>query len=169
MKIRLASSADAAQIAQLNKAFVSVTSPMDSQRFLELLELCSYCLVVEHGERLLGFIIAMRNAMPYDNENYQWFEARIQNMVYVDRIVLAADARGQGLGHQLYDQLSEMAFADGCKVMTAEMDIEPPNTHSLHFHGKRGFIEHGQRVLESGKRVSMQCSELQLATQNRSL
>ena len=40
---------------------------------------------------------------------------------------------GQGLGHQLYDELSTMALADGCKVMTAEMDIEPPNTHSCSF------------------------------------
>jgi predicted GNAT superfamily acetyltransferase len=160
MKIRSANAADAVQIADLNDVFVSVTSPMDAQRFLELFELCSYCLVVDDGEQLLGFVIAMRNAAPYDNGNYQWFEARVRNMVYVDRIVLAADTRGQGLGHQLYEELSTMALADGCSVMTAEMDIEPPNTHSLHFHSKRGFVEHGQRVLEGGKRVSMQCRDL---------
>ena len=132
MKIRSANPADAVQIADLNDVFVSVTSPMDAQRFLELFELCSYCLVVHDGEQLLGFVIAMRDGAPYDNGNYQWFEARVRNMVYVDRIVLAADARGQGLGHQLYEELSTMALADGCSVMTAEMDIEPPNTHSLH-------------------------------------
>ena len=160
MKIRLANASDASQIALLNEVFVSVTSPMNAQRFLELFDLCSYCLVIDDGERLLGFVIAMRNAAPYDNGNYQWFETRVQNMVYVDRIVLAADARGHGLGHQLYDELSKMALADGCNVMTAEMDIEPPNTHSLHFHGKRGFVEQGQRVLDGGKRVSMQCRDL---------
>jgi len=160
MKIRSANAADAVQIADLNDVFVSVTSPMDAQRFLELFELCSYCLVVDDGEQLLGFVIAMRNAAPYDNGNYQWFDTRLRDMVYVDRIVLAEDARGQGLGHQLYDELSAMALADGCKVMTAEMDIEPPNTHSLDFHSKRGFVEHGQRVLDGGKRVSMQCRDL---------
>ena len=160
MRIRSANPADAFQIAALNEVFVSVTSPMDALRFLELFELCSYCLVVEDGERLLGFVLAMCNAVPYDNRNYQWFEARVQDMIYVDRIVLATDARGHGLGHQLYDRLSAMALADGCKVMTAEMDIEPPNTHSLHFHNKRGFIERGQRVLDGGKRVSMQCRDL---------
>ena len=160
MKIRSANAADAVQIADLNDVFVSVTSPMDAQRFLKLFALCSYCLVVDDGEQLLGFVIAMRNAAPYDNGNYRWFEARVRNMVYVDRIVLAADARGQGLGHQLYEELSTMALADGCSVMTAEMDIEPPNTHSLHFHYKQGFVEHGQRVLEGGKRVSMQCRDL---------
>ena len=93
MKIRSANAADAVQIADLNDVFVSVTSPMDAQRFLELFELCSYCLVVDDGEQLLGFVIAMRNGAPYDNGNYQWFEARVRNMVYVDRIVLAADTR----------------------------------------------------------------------------
>ena len=160
MKIRSANPTDASQVAELNEAFVAVTSPMDAQRFLQLFDLCSYCLVVDDGERLLGFVIAMRNEMPYDNGNYQWFEKRVRNMVYVDRIVLAADARGKGLGNQLYDELTTMARADGCKVMTAEMDIEPPNTHSLHFHSKRGFVEQGQRVLEGGKRVSMQWRNL---------
>ena len=160
MKIRSANPTDASQIAELNEVFVSVTSQMDAERFLELFDLCSYCLVVDVGERLQGFVIAMRNAVPYDNRNYQWFEKRVRNMVYVDRIVLAADARGQGLGHQLYDALSTMALADGCKVMTVEMDIEPPNKHSLRFHTKRGFVEQGQRELDGGKRVSMQCRDL---------
>ena len=92
MKIRSANATDASQIATLNDVFVSVTSPMDAQRFLELFDLCSYCLVVDDGERLLGFVIAMRNAAPYDNGNYQWFETRVRSMVYVDRIVLAEDA-----------------------------------------------------------------------------
>ena len=160
MRIRSANPNDASQIAELNEVFVAVTSPMDAQRFLELFDLCSYCLVVDDGERLLGFVMAMRNEVSYDNGNYQWFETRVRNMVYVDRIVLAADARGKGLGNQLYDELTTMARADGCKVMTAEMDIEPPNTHSLHFHSKRGFVEQGQRVLEGGKRVSMQWRNL---------
>ena len=85
MKIRSANPTDASQIAELNEVFVAVTSPMDAQRFLELFDLCSYCLVIDEGERLLGFVIAMRNEAPYDNGNYQWFETRVRNMVYVDR------------------------------------------------------------------------------------
>ena len=75
MKIRSANPTDASQIAELNEVFVAVTSPMDAHRFLELFDLCSYCLVVDDGERLLGFVIAMRNEAPYDNGNYQWFES----------------------------------------------------------------------------------------------
>ena len=49
--------------------------------------------------------------------------------------------------------------------MTAEMDIDPPNEHSVYFHKKSGFVEIGQRTLDSGKRVSMQSVALtKLAT-----
>ena len=73
MKIRSANPADAVQIADLNDVFVSVTSPMDAQRFLELFELCSYCLVVHDGEgvpllppsqlRRLQVVLLQRNEM----------------------------------------------------------------------------------------------------------
>ena len=160
MIIRHASADDADAIAALNEVFVSVTSPMDSERFLALLALSSFCLVAEDANGLLGFVIAMTNGAPYDNGNYKWFDDRVSDMVYVDRIVLASEARGQGIGRELYRYLSELALGAGCSVMTAEMDIEPPNTHSLHFHSKRGFVEHGQRVLDGGKRVSMQCRDM---------
>lgn len=156
MIIRHATADDADAISALNEVFVSVTSPMDSERYLELLTLSSFCLVAENGEGLLGFVIAMKNGAPYDNGNYQWFEARVPDMVYVDRIVLASTARGQGIGAKLYSYLAELALGSDCQTMTAEMDIDPPNKHSVYFHKKAGFTEIGQRMLDSGKRVSMQ-------------
>ena len=160
MLIRNARKEDAAQISALNDVFVAVTSPMNEARFLHLLELSGYCLVAEVDSAVVGFVIAMRNRAAYDNDNYRWFDARLSAMVYVDRIVLARDARGRGIAAQLYDRLGELAIADDCCVMTAEMDFDPPNTHSLHFHKKRGFVERGQRVLDGGKTVSMQSCPL---------
>jgi len=158
--IRNARKEDAAQISALNDVFVAVTSPMDEARFLHLLALSGYCLVAEVESTVVGFVIAMRSGVPYDNDNYRWFDARLSEMVYVDRIVLASDTRSHGIGAQLYDRLGELALADGCCVMTAEMDVDPPNTHSLHFHAKRGFCEKGERILAGGKKVSMQSCPL---------
>ena len=64
MIIRHATADDADAISALNEVFVSVTSPMDSERYLELLTLSSFCLVAENGEGLLGFVIAMKNGAP---------------------------------------------------------------------------------------------------------
>lgn len=156
MLIRHAMKEDAGQISALNDVFVAVTSPMNEARFLHLLALSGYCVVAEVDSTVVGFVIAMRSGAPYDNDNYRWFDTRLSEMVYVDRIVLARDSRGRGIAAQLYEHLGELAIADGCCVMTAEMDLDPPNTHSLHFHKKRGFVEQGRRVLEGGKTVSMQ-------------
>ena len=156
MIIRHATVDDAAIIAQLNEAFVSVTSPMDTERFLSLYELSSFCLVAETTDSVIGFVIAMKNGALYENGNYQWFEAQVADMVYVDRIVLANEARNKGVGKALYVYLADLALSSGCRIMTAEMDIDPPNDHSVYFHKKLGFLEIGQRTLDSGKRVSMQ-------------
>lgn len=160
MIIRHATTDDAEAIAALNEVFVSVTSPMDAERFLELFALSDFCLVAETPDAVLGFVIAMKSGLPYENGNYQWFEARVPDMVYVDRIVLSSGARGQGLGKKLYSYLAELALASNCAVMTAEIDIEPLNEHSVYFHEKLGFSELGQRTLDSRKRVSMQSAPL---------
>ena len=156
MIVRHATADDANTITALNEVFVSVTSPMDGERFRELFVLSSFCLVAEAPNEVLGFVMAMTNGAPYHNGNYKWFDDRVSDMVYVDRIVLASEARGQGVGRLLYRYLSELAQGTGCSVMTAEMDIDPPNAHSVHFHRMLGFTEIGQRTLDSGKRVSMQ-------------
>jgi predicted GNAT superfamily acetyltransferase len=114
MIVRHATADDANTITALNEVFVSVTSPMDGERFRELFELSRFCLVAEAPNEVLGFVMAMKNGAPYDNGNYKWFDDRVSDMVYVDRIVLASEARGQGVGRVLYRYLSELA--QGCRL-----------------------------------------------------
>ena len=161
LNFRNAKSADAEIIANLNEAVVSVTSPMTAEQFLELKALSRYCLVVETSSgEVEGFIIVMTKGEPYDNGNYQWFSERYDNFAYIDRIVLAPSLRNLGVAGQLYDLIGDMAIDDGCRVLAAEMDIDPPNPHSLHFHSRYGFEEVGVRDLERGKTVSMQVAPI---------
>jgi predicted GNAT superfamily acetyltransferase len=60
----------------------------------------------------------------------------------------------------MYQHVAEAAQKDGCLVMSAELDLEPPNEPSLRFHEKQGFVRLGVRALESGKLVSMQIKGL---------
>jgi predicted GNAT superfamily acetyltransferase len=94
MIVRHATADDANTITALNEVFVSVTSPMDGERFRELFALSSFCLVAEAPNEVLGFVMAMTNGAPYHNGNYKWFDDRVSDMVYVDRIVLASDGEG---------------------------------------------------------------------------
>ena len=161
LNFRNAKSADAEIIANLNEAVVSVTSPMTAEQFLELKALSRYCLVVETSSgEVEGFIIVMTKGEPYDNGNYQWFSERYNDFAYIDRIVLGPSLRNLGVASQLYDLIGDMAIDDGCRVLAAEMDIDPPNPHSLHFHSRYGFEEVGVRDLERGKTVSMQVAPI---------
>ncbi|MCH1553688.1 MAG: GNAT family N-acetyltransferase [Luminiphilus sp.] len=161
LNFRNAKNADAEIIADLNEAVVSVTSPMTAAQFLELKALSRYCLVVETAsDKVDGFIIVMTKGEPYDNGNYRWFSGRYDDFAYIDRIVLGPSLRNLGVAHQLYDLIGDLAAEDGCNLLAAEMDIDPPNPHSLHFHDRYGFKEVGVRDLERGKTVSMQVAPI---------
>ncbi|WP_299586342.1 GNAT family N-acetyltransferase [uncultured Tateyamaria sp.] len=151
---------DTETIVALNEAVVAVTSPMDSARFLHLLDLSDFCIVAEDAGAVIGFVIAMQDGAPYDNANFAWFSERLNKFVYIDRIVIGAGGRGKGLGKQLYDQVSAAAKAQGRLVMAAEMDLVPPNEGSLGFHKKSGFVALGERTYDTGKVVSMQIKNL---------
>ncbi|PHQ34004.1 GNAT family N-acetyltransferase [Rhodopirellula bahusiensis] len=154
--IRTMRLADCAAVVELNEAVVSVTSSMDSVRFAELFELSEIELIVELEGSVVGFLLAMVEGCGYDNGNYAWFEERLRNFLYIDRVVVSGECRGLGVGRSLYSHLFEEADRLGSLHVCAEMDLEPPNEASLRFHLGMGFVPIGTRVLESGKTVSMQ-------------
>src|SRR2546430_11931082 len=49
-----------------------------------------------------AFLLAFDLDADYDSPNFLWFCARYPRFVYVDRIVVAASARGPGLARLLY-------------------------------------------------------------------
>lgn len=148
--------ADAPAVVALNETVAAVTSPMDADRLAELRALSGYAEVAERDGTVLGFILAMAEGVAYDNGNYAWFSQRLRGFVYIDRVVVSGEARGQGLGAQFYDRLAARARQDGGRWLAAEIDSDPPNPGSLAFHRRHGFVAVGERRLESGKAVSMQ-------------
>ncbi len=92
----------------------------------------------------------------YASANYEWFSQRYERFVYVDRIVVAEQGRGGGVGRALYDTFSARARADGHEVLLAEVNIRPRNESSLKFHETYGFVPVGEQDTEGGsKRVVM--------------
>jgi predicted GNAT superfamily acetyltransferase len=80
----------------------------------------------------------------------------VPQFLYIDRVVVAAPARGRGLGAALYDDIIALAAAHGVPRLTCEFDIDPPNAASEGFHARYGFREVGRQRLASGKQVSLQ-------------
>jgi len=158
--LRPATSADIDAIVVLNAAVVAVTSPMDHARCAELLALASHARVAERAGSVIGFILAMLPDDAYANANFAWFGERLRRFAYIDRVVIAAEARGGGLGSRFYDDLAQQARARDMLLLAAEMDLDPPNHGSLAFHAARGFVPIGTRRYDDGKVVSMQVCAL---------
>lgn len=142
-------------VVALNAAEVQHTSSMDLSRLKLLHELASHYKVAVVDGRLVGFLLAMREHTPYENENYCWFAGRYPKFVYIDRIVIAPEFAGQAIGTALYRDLFAYARTSGVSIIGCEYNIDPPNLLSKAFHAKFGFREMGtQRVGE--RLVSLQ-------------
>jgi len=158
--IRTATTADENDILALNAESVSVTSPMDSSRLRMLVDLSAMTSVADVDGGVAGFLIAMADGCAYENGNYRWFAERLNRFIYVDRIVVSGDRRSSGIGHLLYSHVEDWAITARIPTLAAEVDIDPPNTASLRFHEKSGFVQIGKRLLDNGKTVSMQVKAL---------
>lgn len=160
-EIRTATEPDFARILELNDSEVQKTSPMDRERLRLLVEMSACCKVATVRNRVVAFLIAMREHAPYDSENYRWFDARLATFLYVDRIVVAKECAGRGIGSRLYDDLFAFACSGGIDAVTCEYNLEPPNPASRAFHDKFGFRELGRQWVAGGtKLVSLQVANV---------
>ena len=162
VRIRDAEIADFDAILALNEASVSRLSPLSPQRLAGLHAQAALHRVVEREREVIGFLLAFREGADYDSPNYLWFAERYPLFLYVDRVVVADVARGQGVGALLYRDMFEFAAAWGARLVTCEFDIDPPNPASEQFHARFGFREVGRQWVADGrKQVSLQVAPVQ--------
>jgi uncharacterized protein len=160
LAIRAAEERDFSAVLALNEASVEVLAPLTRERLGKLHRTASLHWVIEDGDKVVGFVMAFREGIAHDSVNYLWFAERYPRFLYIDRVVVGADARGIGAGTQLYERLFAWARAAGVETVTAEFDIDPPNPASARFHAKFGFHEVGRQVVPYGmKEVSMQVAD----------
>ena len=101
-----------------------------------------------------AFLLALAERAPEIAPNYRWFAARFDRFVYIDRVVVAENARRKGLARLLYDDLFEAAARAGYARVCCEVNSDPPNPGSDAFHAALGFSEIGTAFLpDRGKRV----------------
>ena len=100
--------------------------------------------------RVDAFLLAMDQRADYDSPNYQWFLQRYQHFVYIDRVVVAATARGRGYARLLYEDLFRRAADTGHERIVCEVNVRPPNPASDFFHAALGFAEVGSATIHNG-------------------
>jgi len=123
-------------------------------------------LVPERLSKLLGeafhtgrigsveaFLITFDQDADYDSPNFLWFRQRYRRFVYVDRVAVAAAARGRGHARRLYEELFARAMAAGHTLVTCEVNADPPNPASDAFHAALGFGEAGAAAIHGGTKT----------------
>ncbi len=132
----------------LNNAFAQETSFLEAADWGRLTGMARFAFATPDA-----FIIAFDQDADYDSPNFLWFRDRYERFVYIDRVVVAASAHGQGLGRALYEKLFEAAKAAGYPCLMAEVNVNPPNPGSLAFHDKMGFEAVGEIEFSPEKAV----------------
>ncbi len=100
-----------------------------------------------------AFLLAFDQDARYDSPNFLWFCDRYPRFVYVDRIVVAASARGRGLARLLYQDLFEHAARAGYSCVVCEVNSDPPNPRSDAFHASLSFVEVGSASIHHGTKL----------------
>ena len=102
---------------------------------------------------LEAFLLAFDQAADYDSPNFLWFRERYPRFVYVDRIAVAASARGRGHARRLYEDLFAHAAEAGHTMVVCEVNSDPPNPASDAFHAALGFSEVGHASIHGGTKA----------------
>ncbi|KQU77551.1 GNAT family acetyltransferase [Mesorhizobium sp. Root695] len=144
------SAEDEAAILALNNEHAAELSWLEAERLSFLLGEAFYARRIGDLE---AFIMTFDQDARYDSPNFLWFGERYERFVYVDRVVVAAQARGRGHARRLYQDLFEHVVRAGHTLVTCEVNTDPPNPASDAFHAALGFTEAGDAVIHGGKKA----------------
>lgn len=138
-------------VAALNDTEVPRVSHLGADGLTRLLPSCDLAILAtdDRGD-IAGFVLAIAPGASYGSVNYRWFDARGDDFLYVDRIVVAATHRGRGVATKLYDAVVHRARTAGRTRVTCEVNIRPANDASLAMHRNRGFVEVGRQDTTGG-------------------
>jgi hypothetical protein len=129
-------------VLALNAMHEVETSPLDTTGLCALLEQAFHVGLRDRGRD--AFLIAFDQEAVYASPNFQWFRARYARFVYIDRVIVAASARGRGLARALYSELFRVAAGAGHTLITCEVNLRPPNPASQVLHASLGFTVVGR-------------------------
>lgn len=146
--LRDLTSRDVPAILTLNNDATPAVPTATEVELANLLGLSSFSFAAVVEDDVVGFVIGFAPGSNYASPNYRYFEERGTDHLYVDRIVVAEEARGMRIGQTLYDRVAELAVSQGRVEVTCEVNLDPPNPASLAFHRRVGFHEVGQQTTD---------------------
>ncbi len=140
--VRPMEAADFDAVIEINQGALEGVGPLDRDSLADLVAMADDALVLDDDGAIGGFVITLPKGVDYDSSRYAWFEERLEEYVYLDRIVVAPTHRRQGVA----SRLNEAIEGD----LPIGLEIYETNEGSLAFHQTRGYREVG-RLEHEGK------------------
>ncbi|MGB6229798.1 MAG: GNAT family N-acetyltransferase, partial [Litorimonas sp.] len=101
-----------------------------------------------------GALLALSHRTDWpEHDNLAWLRERLGAFTYIDRVVVARDAQGLGIGRALYADLARLAASCGRPLLTCEVSTRPDNPASHRFHRKSGFQTLGDHSTPDGNKA----------------
>lgn len=123
-------------IIELNQNALEGVGALDHEGLALLVKQADQALVCEDDGDVAGFVITLPPGSVYDSSRYDWFEERLEEYVYLDRVVVAREHRRKGVASRLYDAVE-------AEVPVA-LEVYDTNEPSLEFHRLRGYRQVGE-------------------------
>ncbi len=139
--IRDLDSSDLAAVLALNEASEPGVGRVDAIGLEAIVAEAAHARVAVLDGVLVGALVALAPGAAYASPNYRWFARGPESFLYVDRVMVAARARGLGVGRRLYADAILAARRLNLPRLTCEVNEDPPNPGSLAFHAKLGFVK----------------------------
>jgi predicted GNAT superfamily acetyltransferase len=141
---------DNESVRALNNAFAAETSYLEADDWSRLVAQARVAVFVQPAD---AFVLVLDQDADYTSPNFLWWQERRERFLYVDRVVVAHEAQGRGLGRQLYAHAMAEARRLSFDRIVCEINIDPPNPGSVAFHQALGFEPAGEQRLANGKTV----------------
>ena len=146
---------DLAALQAMNESAVPAVNSVPVAALRALRDMAEAFAVAHGAQGPCGFLVLLAPGADYASPNYRWFAQRYADFLYVDRVVVAPEARRHGVGQALYADAWHRACRRGAPL-TCEVNLDPPNPASLAFHRRLGFSQVGVQRTEGGaKTVSL--------------
>ena len=152
LEITDVSSHDLDTVLALNEAEVPHVGAIDIGGLSWFAHNADYFRICRSGDRVAAFLIGLLPGSEYPSPNYRWFCDRYNDFAYIDRVAVHTDFRRRGLASGLYADL-QASLPQRARLLTCEVNVQPPNPGSMRFHENLGFEVVGEQVLDRGAKV----------------
>src|ERR1700742_4367328 len=123
--IRAVTHDDLPAVLALNNAHAAEVNALTADALAALVAVAAHARVIDGGA---GFLLAFSDRTPAQGPNHAWFLARYPAFLYIDRVVIAPEARGLGHARRLYGDLAAIAAG---RPLCCEVNVVPLNPGSL--------------------------------------